>query len=156
MPFHNHLPLPLPTIPCHTYQTTPYHTIPYYTIPYHAIPSEHNAIYTVSCPSYPSREAPPERAGHSKTIRFTRFRAPPTYPGRPRLSELGIRKPYDLQVVVPLQSEQGTRKPYYLSGFVPFPPFLGCPARATSVFANHIPSPPPPCCFPSSPSSAIP
>merc|ERR1712113_1308520 len=53
-----------------------------------------HTIYTVSCPSHSSREAPPERGGYSQPILLTRFRAPPTPPGRPRQSEEGIRNPY--------------------------------------------------------------
>ena len=50
---------------------------------------------------------------------FTRFRAPPALPGRPRQSEAGIR----------IQ--------YYLQGFVPVPPLQGGPARARRVFEPH-------------------
>eukprot|EP00959_Pyramimonas_sp_CCMP1952_P019212 406025-Pyramimonas_sp.AAC.1 len=64
----------------------------------------------VSCPSHPSREAPPERGAYRTTILFTWFRAPPTPAGKPSLSEEGI----------------GT--PYYLHGFVPLPHLHGCPA----------------------------
>ena len=70
----------------------------------------YHTIYQVSCPSRSSREAPPERGGHAKTMLCIRFRAPPAPPGRPRLSEEGIRKPC------------------YLSGFVPLPLLQGGPA----------------------------
>ena len=51
-----------------------------------------NTSYKVSRPSHASREAPPERGGYRKTIIFTRCRASPTRPGRPRLSEECIGK----------------------------------------------------------------
>eukprot|EP00959_Pyramimonas_sp_CCMP1952_P113274 2367597-Pyramimonas_sp.AAC.1 len=56
----------------------------------------------VSCPSHPSREAPPERGGYRKPILVTWFRAPPTPPGRPRLSKEGIGSPHYLNGFVSL------------------------------------------------------
>eukprot|EP00959_Pyramimonas_sp_CCMP1952_P257723 5385408-Pyramimonas_sp.AAC.1 len=50
-------------------------------------------FHQVSCPSHSFRGAPPKRGGDSHTMLFIRFRAPPTSPGRPRLSEESIRKP---------------------------------------------------------------
>merc|ERR1712113_993186 len=98
---------------------------------------EHHIIYQVSCPSHPSREAPPERGWYSNTILFIRFRAHPTPPGRPRQSEEGIRTPYyftrqseeDIPTPPgrPRQSEEDIRTPYYFTGFVPLPPLLGGP-----------------------------
>ena len=64
-------------------------------------------IYQVSCPYHASREAPPERGGYPNTILFIRFRAPPTPPGKPRLSEEGTPIPYYLQGVVRLLPLQG-------------------------------------------------
>ena len=57
----------------------------------------------------------------------------PTPPGRPRLSEEGIRIPYYLSGFVPFPplrrlSEDGIIKPYDLQGFVPLPPLQGGPA----------------------------
>eukprot|EP00959_Pyramimonas_sp_CCMP1952_P425518 8913481-Pyramimonas_sp.AAC.1 len=59
----------------------------------------------VSCPFHP-----PERGGYRKPILFTWFRALPTSPRTPRLSEEGIGNPC------------------YLHGFAPLPPLQGGPA----------------------------
>ena len=90
IPYHTIPHIPYNTIPYHTIHTIAYHTIPH--IPYNTIPYlPYNSIPTIP---YNTMEAPPERGGYSQPILFIRFRAPPTPPGRPRLSEVGIRKPY--------------------------------------------------------------
>ena len=85
-------------------------------------------MYQASCPSHPSREAPPERGQYRYTILFIRCPGPshlsreappergqyrnaipcikspalPTPPGRPRLSAAKIGIPYYLSTVVPI------------------------------------------------------
>ena len=125
LPTHLPLPLPyntilyLPHIPCHTipHHTChnipylPYHTILYHTIPYHTIPYR-------TMPHLPYHTIPHYIIPYIHTLPYhTHHTAPP---GRPR------------------QSEDTIRKPYYLSGFVPLPPLQGGPARARTLFANHI------------------